>query len=110
MGTDLGNLRKLKSKAAMEKTEDSTQNLEKARELVTGISRLGDKSGVNNRRVMDKLFEKHSVPTVYPLCPSLTHPLPFLVEVCLVLSGESQTASLESGSTVEGMCTILKRS
>lgn len=49
VGTDLGNLRKLKSKAAMEKTEDSTQNLEKARELVTGISRLGDKSGVNNR-------------------------------------------------------------
>lgn len=33
--TDLGNLRQLKSKAAMEKTEDSTQNLEKARELIT---------------------------------------------------------------------------
>lgn len=35
VGTDLEKLRKLKSKAAMEKTEDSTLNLEKARELIT---------------------------------------------------------------------------
>lgn len=47
MGTDLGKLRKLKSKAAMEKTEDSTPNLEKGTDNIS-ISRLGDKGGVND--------------------------------------------------------------